>query len=776
MLQAFPPSKIRSNSESLGYPLNCWEVYKGKNSTNHIMIKRKQLIKRIFWFLVILLVLLLLGYLFVFSVLNFGWEWTGFLSYTTPKSDAFDFHPGKTLWDILQLIIIPAVLALGIFWLNFQERKSEQIISEARWEQDKEVAKNRDEEQALQGYLEAMTKLLLLPDNSNDQENVSEGRIIARVRTLTILRNVNNADRKATVLNFLCEANFINTKQTFISLDRADLVGANLSHANLSEINLSGANFKDANLSGAFLRGANFKEANLSGANLINADLTGADLSNANLTGANFSARTKLFRTNLNRTNLKGIILKEVDLQEANLCEVDMSNSDLWRANLSHANMKEGNFSGACLKETFLRQAIICNANLKEADLSGAYLSYADLGGADLSSANFDGADLLEANLEGVIKDEKTRIRKPMNSGNTILRVQELSRLNLVKSTSKRIIICCDGTWDTADKKEDGELCQTNVLKLATSISPITKDHKEQIVHYQNHTKVTSNLKDRILGSFNIGLAEDIMEVYRFLINYYKVGDEIFLFGFSRGAYIVRSLSGLIRNCGIIKLEYKDMMQRAYSIYSSRNPSYQPRGIEATLFRKKFAVEEYTKIKFIGVWETVGALGNPRFFVGKNHFHDNGLSVIIENAFHALAIDEKRKNFEATLWNRNIGVYNQILEQVWFPGVHSDLGGGYPEPENGLSDISLKWMIEKAQSCKLSFDSIELNPDPMASMHESYKGFYKLQSTFFRPIGLEISYAGDTNESIHPSVIERYKRDEKYRPKNLVYYFNQHPL
>lgn len=124
--------------------------------------------------------------------------------------------------------------------------------------------------------------------------------------------------------------------------------------------------------------------------------------------------------------------------------------------------------------------------------------------------------------------------------------------------------------------------------------------------------------------------------------------------------------------------EYIDKMPQAYNIYRSRKAAYQIREVESTLFQKTFAVEEYTKIKFIGFWDTLGALGNPLVLNGvlsrKNQFHDTGHTTSIEHAFHALSIDEKRKNFKATLWRQKEIVKNQTLEQVWFPGVHSDEG------------------------------------------------------------------------------------------------------
>jgi len=342
----------------------------------------------------------------------------------------------------------------------------------------------------------------------------------------------------------------------------------------------------------------------------------------------------------------------------------------------------------------------------------------------------------------------------------------------------KRIAIFCDGTWNTPDKEENGKNCQTNVVKMANALSSASADGTPQLLYYDtgigSEGKMTSRVFD---GATGYGISAKILQAYRFIINNYQQGDELFLFGFSRGAFTVRSLSGLIRNSGILKTVNMNLVDKAYSIYHSRHPRYQPREIEATLFRKTYAVEETTQIKFIGVWDTVGALGNPLFMKSllsrRNQFHDTDLSSRIDFAFHALAIDEKRKNFEATLWHQQPHSVGQVLEQVWFPGVHTDVGGG--NPESGLSDIALQWMLEKARGCNLNFDSIIINPMPSAIMHESYRGFYRLQNKFLRPIGVADPKHGATNESVHPAVIERYKNDNTYRPQNLVEYFNRHP-
>jgi uncharacterized protein (DUF2235 family) len=344
----------------------------------------------------------------------------------------------------------------------------------------------------------------------------------------------------------------------------------------------------------------------------------------------------------------------------------------------------------------------------------------------------------------------------------------------------KRIAIFCDGTWNTPDKLENGKYCQTNVVKMANALCSTSKDGTAQLIYYDTGIGSEGNRMKRIFdGATGFGISENILQAYLFIINNYTCGDELFLFGFSRGAFTVRSLAGLIRNSGILKPENINLIPKAYGIYHSRRAEHQPREVEATLFRKTFAFEETTRIKFIGVWDTVGALGNPLFMKSvlskRNQFHDTDLSSKVDHAYHALAIDENRKNFEATLWHQQPHSQGQVLQQVWFPGVHSDVGGGFPENESGLSDIALQWMLEKAQNCNLNFDSIALNPNPMAKMHESYTGFYKLQPRNFRKIALANPEKGDTNEFVHPAVKERYKNDTTYRPTNLEEFLKRHP-
>lgn len=340
----------------------------------------------------------------------------------------------------------------------------------------------------------------------------------------------------------------------------------------------------------------------------------------------------------------------------------------------------------------------------------------------------------------------------------------------------KRIVIFCDGTWNTPDKMEDGKYCQSNVVKMANALSQNSSDGTIQLLYYDTGIGSEGNLFKRIFdGATGTGISKNILQAYRFIIKNYESGDELFLFGFSRGAYTVRSLAGLIRNSGILKKEYLDKMQRAYDIYRSRKLEYLPREVEATLFRKTFAVEEHTQIKFIGVWDTLGALGNPLFMKRlsrrRNQFHDTKLSSRISHAYQALSIDEKRRNFKPAFWYQNPELKNQVLEQVWFSGVHSDTGGGYPPNQSGLSNKALIWMLEKAQSCGLKFDEITLDPQLEDKLHNSYKGFYRLLPPLYRKIGFPEPQKGEKIESIHPSIKKKYNNDSNYRPKNLIDFY-----
>ena len=196
------------------------------------------------------------------------------------------------------------------------------------------------------------------------------------------------------------------------------------------------------------------------------------------------------------------------------------------------------------------------------------------------------------------------------------------------------------------------------------------------------------------------------------MVDNYEPGDQLYFFGFSRGAYTVRSLAGFIRNSGLVKKENRDRVDEALKLYRSRSDKKKPTSTKAEEFRKAYSYEP--DIEFIGVWDTVGSLGIPgrtlrllslllRIIGYDWRFHDPQLSSKVKHAHHALSIHERRSTFVPTLWEQQEKeeTKNQVLEQVWFPGVHCDVGGGYNAA--GLSDEALYWMMQKAQDCGLLF-------------------------------------------------------------------------
>ncbi|OEJ56862.1 hypothetical protein BGM19_01255 [Streptomyces agglomeratus] len=338
---------------------------------------------------------------------------------------------------------------------------------------------------------------------------------------------------------------------------------------------------------------------------------------------------------------------------------------------------------------------------------------------------------------------------------------------------AKRLIVCCDGTWNIADQPNT-----TNVLKVAMSI-PAEADGVEQLVSY--HCGVGASPWMRLRGgAFGMGLSANVREAYLFLIENYEPGDKLYLFGFSRGAFTARSLAGLVRNCGILRQERADKIEKAWAMYRNRK---KPTSRAARLFRRENAHE--TGIHFIGVWDTVGALGipGPRWLPRRGAFHDTELSSSVKGAFHALAIDEQRRPFRPTLWHQQHGAAEngQELKQVWFAGVHKDIGGGYPE--RGLSDITLLWMIRQASRYGLVFDPSEdepsemppdssifqvpPEPDSRGEIHNSRKGFYRLAPRLHRPIGKAANKQRllDGCEYLSQTANDRYDEDASYRPR-----------
>ena len=351
----------------------------------------------------------------------------------------------------------------------------------------------------------------------------------------------------------------------------------------------------------------------------------------------------------------------------------------------------------------------------------------------------------------------------------------------------KRLILCCDGTWNKADQEDNGVPCPTNVVRISCRIAKRDGDIP-QIIYYDQGVG-SGNILDRYSGgAFGQGLEDNIHDAYRFLVANYEPGDELCLFGFSRGAFTARSIAGMVRKCGVLGREFVQHYREAIALYRSE---HRPADATALKFRKDYSVcgGDDIKIKLVGVWDTVGALGIPlrglRWLTAdKYQFHDTELSGVVEHAYHALAIDERRAPFEPTLWTYKPKP-GQTIEQKWFCGVHSDVGGGYPE--RGLSNIALEWMIGKAQGAGLKFDSAAMQahafqPDPRAMLHDSKTGPYRLTAGSDRAIGLvkkdpdapdETASSIDLTQSIHDSVLVRWDNDATYRPQALQDYFKR---
>jgi uncharacterized protein (DUF2235 family) len=350
----------------------------------------------------------------------------------------------------------------------------------------------------------------------------------------------------------------------------------------------------------------------------------------------------------------------------------------------------------------------------------------------------------------------------------------------------KRLVVCCDGTWNRPDQVNKGVAAPTNVAKFALALADRDEDGNEQVLHYE--AGVGTRRYERLLGGgLGVGLSRNVRACYRFLVEHYEPGDQLYFLGFSRGAFTARSTVGLVRNSGILRREHRHRVKEAYRLYRDPRRDSEPAGIAAELFRRSFS-HPLEPIRFVGVWDTVGALGipidgfRPPLLSRLWTFHDPKLSSLVTNAFHAIAIDERRRPFRPTLWVRQPGTEHQTLEQAWFAGVHCDVGGGYKDPS--LAELPLLWMADRARRCDLAFkpdhlvpdrhavDSperrigVNLAPDPMGELHESRTLFYRLLPGYDRRL------SGDDGAEVDGGLLassarERHTHDPRYRPPGL---------
>ena len=337
----------------------------------------------------------------------------------------------------------------------------------------------------------------------------------------------------------------------------------------------------------------------------------------------------------------------------------------------------------------------------------------------------------------------------------------------------KRIVICADGTWNVRDQvdKESGQRRPTNVTKMSRAVVPRAKDGNDQVVFYHDGLGTRGPMDKMTGGAFGKGIEDNIRNLYRSIVYNYADGDELYFFGFSRGAFTVRTLAGFMNLVGLVE---KDDDYYVPDIYRCYEKNKRPGTKEwEHAFHNVQGTRPCPPITFIGVWDTVGALGAPgvigkvasAFNGNKYAYHDVGLNEHIENAYHALAIDERRKPFRPTLWSRPDG-WTGKLEQAWFPGVHSNVGGGY-KPD-GLANEALKWIVRKAEALGLEVDWDYLKffePHFNSVLHDSMSFKYRLMGPGTRAIG---EYA-EHGECVHTAAVKRSQdADCKYAPENLL--------
>lgn len=356
---------------------------------------------------------------------------------------------------------------------------------------------------------------------------------------------------------------------------------------------------------------------------------------------------------------------------------------------------------------------------------------------------------------------------------------------------SKNIIICSDGTGNTTIKNRG-----TNVFKLFEAVDTYDKGNPQISIYDDGVGSSNSKISKSLGGAFGIGLARNVRQLYTSIVRNYDEGDKIYLFGFSRGAFTVRTLAGFICEMGILRLDVAKNDSELKSIVNHfyRRYRWKKRALFEKIISSPFALffhfyhksTQFTVIKklkddrlidFIGVWDTVSAVGVPIRWISKtiNHlfyrfsFKDNKLGKEVTTACQALSIDEQRKTFYPEIWHEK-GEEKGRIEQVWFAGVHSNVGGGYPK--QGMSLVALDWMMRKAKNRGISFidhdmDIYNKRQNVNDKLYNSRKGISVLYR--FDPRNIQKLCAKYSVEPlIHSSAINRiHKGTDGYAPGNL---------
>ena len=350
----------------------------------------------------------------------------------------------------------------------------------------------------------------------------------------------------------------------------------------------------------------------------------------------------------------------------------------------------------------------------------------------------------------------------------SMIGLPELATLKEKDMNQRKIVICSDGTWNSSDDEDRGVRRPTNIAKISRAILPADAQDVSQIVFYDEG--VGTSLGQKLIGGVTgYGLSKNVLDCYRFLSDNYREGDLIYLFGFSRGAYTVRSLCGFINKVGIVSKGGSYFTPELYRLYKDDADAAT---IDAFYESKNNTTRVMPRIRMIGVFDTVGSLGLPfeavNEFLTENdlaefQFHDVTLSPIVDYAYQALAVDEKRKPFVPAIWS-SASEQTQEMEQMWFAGVHSNIGGGY-KPD-GLANQALHYIVEKAKNAGLEFD-----PTYLTYFEKHYDSELRNSMSFkYRLLGehnREITLGTSSNEKVDGSVYERIEHVKKYKPINV---------
>jgi len=325
--------------------------------------------------------------------------------------------------------------------------------------------------------------------------------------------------------------------------------------------------------------------------------------------------------------------------------------------------------------------------------------------------------------------------------------------------TSRNIIICCDGTGNEYGTRN------TNVVEVFKMLD--LTDPSTQIAFYDPgvgtmgdprlYTGLGKTVNKGLGLTFGRGMTRNIYDAYRYIMNSYRKGDHLFLFGFSRGAYTVRALAGMIHKMGLLKKGSENLIPYATRLYK-KHPQNPEDWRVVNGFKKTFS--QPCPIHFLGVWDTVKSVGLMRRRVTLDYTLKNPS---ILHGRHAVSLDERRSQYRTNLWGYPNG---DAFKEIWFPGVHSDVGGSYTE--RGLSDISLKWMLEAACRHGLLIDSArfrDIKPDPLAPMHNPLKPYWWVLGWSRRLVRtLNQSPESPKKVWIHPSVKIRMEEISSYKP------------